>query len=343
VVLAAAVLAAVVLAGLGYELAGQWRDQARYRPPGTLLSVAGSRLHVLDQGSGEPAVMLEAGIAGSLLGWAHVQGSIAEFTRAMSYDRAGLGWSDKIVGARTLDTMLRELAELQRAVAGARPMVLVGHSFGALLVRAYAHRFPDKTAGLVLVDPASADAWSHCTPADRKRLAMGVSLARRGALLARFGIVRITLDLLASGGRRLPAIIGKAAGGRGASTMTRLIGEVQLLPPECAPRIRSHWSNAKCFNAMAQYLECLPAVAAEVERLRLPAHVPVTVLSAGTATASELRERERWAADSARGRHIIVADAGHWIQIRRPEAVVNAVRDLVTFIRESDASAAVSG
>ena len=51
------------------------------------------------------------------------------------------------------------------------------------------------------------------------------------------------------------------------------------------------------------------------------------------ATSSELRERERWAAESSRGRHITVADCGHWIQIRRPDVVVEAIRDMVDGIR----------
>lgn len=330
---AVGVVFALLLGGLLYQSLGRWRDSRRYPPPGRLVRSRGPRLHLLEQGSGEPAVFLEAGVAGSLLGWARVQPEIAQFTRVCSYDRAGLGWSDPAAAPRTLDNLIAEFSDLRQLAGDSRPIVLAGHSFGALLVRAYACRYPESVAGLVLIDPAGVQTWSEAGTADRRRLAMGARLSRRGALLARLGIVRFTLDLLASGSRWLPEVVGKTAAGRGSSTITRLIGEVQLLPAECAPRIRSHWSNPRGFRAMAEYLECLPQVAAALKDMRVPSNIPVTILSAGTATGPELAERERWAAESERGRHIIIPDSGHWIQIRRPEAVVEAVREMVAELR----------
>jgi pimeloyl-ACP methyl ester carboxylesterase len=61
----------------------------------------------------------------------------------------------------------------------------------------------------------------------------------------------------------------------------------------------------------------------------VPEEIPVTVLSANDATDEELTEREGWVRHSVRGRHVRLHDCGHWIQIRRPDAVVDAARDLV--------------
>lgn len=44
------------------------------------------------------------------------------------------------------------------AVCGA-PYVLVGHSMGGLYVRAFARKFPDSVAGIVLVDATHEDQW----------------------------------------------------------------------------------------------------------------------------------------------------------------------------------------
>ncbi len=315
--------------GLLYQAVGLFRDRGRYPPLGRMVQVEDTQLHIYELGHGNPPVVMEAGIAGTLLGWALVEKQIAEFTRAISYDRAGLGWSSRSRRPRTVENMNRELHALLATAGISGPFILAGHSFGGLLMRAYAHRFPEQVAGLVLVDPVGVETWVNTSEGDRKRLLHGAKLSRRGAILARFGIVRAALDLLASGGRRLPKLIGKTAAGRGSMVLERLVGQVRHLPPECTPFIRSHWSNSKSFIAMAEYLECLPASAQHVADLQIPSTIPVTILSAASSTESELRERERWAAESANGRHIQLQDCGHWIQIDRPEEFIDAVRRMI--------------
>jgi pimeloyl-ACP methyl ester carboxylesterase len=49
------------------------------------------------------------------------------------------------------------------------------------------------------------------------------------------------------------------------------------------------------------------------------------VLSASTATWEELREREGWVAASEGGEHRVIRGAGHWLQLDRPDAVIDAV------------------
>src|SRR3954447_2866215 len=91
----AAFVVLAALAGAAYQAAAAAKDAARFPPPGRLIDLGpGRRLHVRCSGQGEPAVILESGIAASSLSWALVQPRIAEITRVCSYDRAGLGWSD---------------------------------------------------------------------------------------------------------------------------------------------------------------------------------------------------------------------------------------------------------
>lgn len=65
-----------------------------------------------------------------------------------------------------------------------------------------------------------------------------------------------------------------------------------------------------------------------------PAHIPFVVLSAASATDGELRERDEWVKESMRGQHLRVAETGHWVHLERPDAVVEAVRELVELARE---------
>src|SRR5882724_8815219 len=110
---------------------------AHHPPPGRLLDIGGRRLHMQESGQGSPVVVLESGIAATSLSWRAIQKEIARFTRVVSYDRAGLGWSDAATGRSTAERLTGDLRAL--LLAGQLPplYILVGHSFGALIVRGY--------------------------------------------------------------------------------------------------------------------------------------------------------------------------------------------------------------
>ena len=306
---------------------------------GLLTDTGCYRLYLNQQGTGSPAVALESGIAATSLSWSYVQPLVAEFTRVCSYDRAGLGYSTPCRLARTPDQFARELRTLLTRAAVSPPYVLAGHSFGGLLARAYACLHPNEVAGIVMIDPVSLQHWAGASAQELQRLAYGVRLSRRGALLARVGVVRFALWLLASGGRRLPKIIARASAGKGTPAIDRLMGEVQKLPPETWPVLLAHWSQSKPFLSMAEHLAALPDSASSVSRMQISRHIPVTILSAATATSAELAEREGWARQSFRGRHIQLPDCGHWLHLERPDAVAETIREMVEYARGSAAEA----
>src|SRR3954447_17839407 len=104
--LAIGVVLAVVLASAGigatWQAIASRRDRRRFPPPGRLVDVGGHRLHLVVAGSPTeaPTVVLEAGMASMSANWAWVQRDVAERFRVVSYDRAGLGWSDAGDGSR---------------------------------------------------------------------------------------------------------------------------------------------------------------------------------------------------------------------------------------------------
>src|SRR3954447_25350550 len=113
-------------------------------PPGRMLDIGGRRLHIVESGRANgPTVILEAGLAATSLSWATVQPLIAEFAHVVSYDRAGLGWSDDQVAAATALNAAGDLQLLLDSAALPGPHILVGHSMGGLIVRLFQQLHPE--------------------------------------------------------------------------------------------------------------------------------------------------------------------------------------------------------
>ena len=291
-----------------------------------MVDIGGRQLHVEIRGHGRPVVVLEAGIAASSISWSLVRDRVAEFTTVVSYDRAGFGWSRIPPCRPTALAAAQELARLLESLEVEPPFIMAGHSFGGLIVRVFQQNFPARVAGLVLVDPVSRGEWVHASPQRKRMLARGVTLSRRGAVLARFGVVKFALKLLLSGSHVIPRLVALASAGRGAGVTERLTGEVRKLPRELWPVAAAHWSEARCFEAMAESLEKLPVSVRQIQEGQSLGDLPVIVLSAGSASAVALKEHEHDARLSSRGEHIVIQGAGHWMQLDAPEAVVAAIR-----------------
>jgi pimeloyl-ACP methyl ester carboxylesterase len=326
----AVALAALILIGLLYQRLGLRRDARRFPAPGRSFDIGGQRLHLYELGAGDPAVILEAGISATSLNWRHIQHAVSGFTRAVAYDRGGLGWSDPCLTPRTPSDIARELRTLLRAAAIEPPYVLVGHSFGALVVRRYALLYPEEVAGLVLGE------WAPLSPRQRRTLSIGLRLCRRGAMLAHIGLVRLAVASFRAGSRLLPATLDKTVGVRGTSVMNRLIGEIAKMPREVWPIVTAHWSDPKSFHGIAAHLEALPAAAGEMLDAPPLQAMPVTVLTAGrNGPVSEDSIR----AVSGDARHIVAHDSGHWIHLDQPALVIDAVRQVVDQVRLVDSRA----
>jgi pimeloyl-ACP methyl ester carboxylesterase len=148
------ILGVMVLSG-----AVLWIAWLIIRPP--LIDVGGYRLEARVKGSGNPAVVFETGFTGGILLYWKVQGRIAEHTRTLVYERAGLGRSDPGPQPRTAEQMARDLHSLLAALDIRPPIVLVGHSAGGLFMRVFAHDYPTEVAAMVFIDPATEASYER--------------------------------------------------------------------------------------------------------------------------------------------------------------------------------------
>ena len=324
------VLVVMLLAASGvvYQWAGAARN--RFPPPGTLVDVGSRRLHCRCAGRGTPAVIFEAGLAASSLSWSNVQPEVAKFTQACSYDRAGLAWSDAGERVRSTAGFVAELRRLLERAGIPPPYILVGHSFGGIIIRAFARAHRGEVAGLVFVDTLHAQEWMNLTFDRRRTLRGGVFLSNVGAVLARLGIVRLCLSLLSRGAVGLPRRFSRLFGPTAAALLEHMVGEVQKLPVEVLPMVQAHWSQPRAFHGMAQHLAALPMCCEELaESADSLEKLPIVVLSAANRSPRWLAADAALARMSTAGQHRVSTRAGHWIQLDDPSLVVDAVRDVI--------------
>ena len=94
-------IVAIAVTGATYQWLETRKDLALTPPPGHLVDIGGRRLHLWCTGNGAPAVILDTGLGGSSADWGFVQPEVARFTRVCSYNRAGMGYSDRGPSPRT--------------------------------------------------------------------------------------------------------------------------------------------------------------------------------------------------------------------------------------------------
>jgi len=111
--------------------------------------------------SDRPTVILEAGAFGGAADWSLVAEKLAVKQRVCAYDRDGLGLAALHDLDRSPVAIARRLEVMVAREAGDAPVILAGHSNGGLYVEAFARLWPERTAGLVLVDAVGTDVKDH--------------------------------------------------------------------------------------------------------------------------------------------------------------------------------------
>lgn len=330
-----------VAAGALYQKLGLRRDRKLHPPPGRLIDLGTHHLHVLEAGQGSPTIVLEAGLMSTMLSWSDIQRALAQSYRVVSYDRAGLGWSDLGPMPRTADRMAEELHTLLERAAIPPPYVLVGHSFGGLTMPLFAARYPRQTAGMVLVDPVVPAEWNPPSEQDRKRVEIGSAVSRRAALLCRIGIIRFVAFLLTSGATKLASrlvrLISREAPDESGSVSSPWFWN---LPAEERKMAAVFWVQEKFCRTIASQLENLPGSAVRVAELGNFCSKPVAILSAKSTPAKRREQHEAIARRLPQGRHVPAERSSHWIMQDQPELVLGAIHEVARSVPQSEAAAA---
>jgi pimeloyl-ACP methyl ester carboxylesterase len=294
----------LAVAGFLYENISEARDR-RFNPmPGKLVDVGGFKMHIDCTGEGSPTLILDSGLGDSYISWRKVQPQIAKFTRVCSYDRAGLGYSDSSSRPRTSQVMAEELHALLQAAGIAPPYVLVGHSMGGYDIRLYASQYRDEVAGMVLVDASHPDQEKRFPAALKSLDAKWTRRLEFMEFAMPFGVPRL------SGFCSANAVVRAAE--CNLHTLREKVAEEKAL------------SESAAQAAATAALSDLPlaVLSHDPEEHSVPGIAP-DVMKSVEAAWSQLQEE--LAHLSTRGTRTIAKNSSHYIQMDRPDRVVEAV------------------
>lgn len=334
----AGIFALALLSGLLFEQTQRARDRARYPQIGRSIDIGGRMLNIDCAGAGQPAVILESGANWAVnpavrdprtmfsnggprpgYSWVSIQRALASVTTVCWYDRAGSGWSGLGPYPRDSASQARDLHALLRAARVPPPYVLVGESLAALDARVYSGFYPSEVAGLVLVN------WAD--PA-------------------------IFLDPQSNNGKRagrIPQFLYHWQDA--AAQLANWVGLYRLgrVPPAPAPprgltaaewdTIWSLTHSSKALGALMQDIASWRLSSAEARAAGSLGARPLLVLSAGNIAAPPefldawTNAQSDLARLSTRGRQIVLGGGSSDILYDAPDAIVDAVRQVVAEAR----------
>jgi len=301
----------LAVVGMIYENIFEARDR-RFNPmTGERFDVGGYRMHIDCTGEGSPTVILDSGLGDTYASWSKVQPQIAVFTRVCAYDRAGLGYSDSSPHPRTSKVFATELHALLQAADIAPPYVLVGHSMGGFDVRLYASLYRNQIAGMVLVDASHPDQENRFPP-ELKNM--------EGTWLRESEFLEYTMPF------GIPRVMGlcdedpvQRAAECNFHSAAESVAELKNFPESAAQ------------TAVTPLLGDLPLAVLSHDPDKpssdLPADVAKPVNDAWTKMQKELSQL------STRGTQVVAKNSAHYIQMDRPDVVIDAVRGVVDQVR----------
>jgi pimeloyl-ACP methyl ester carboxylesterase len=271
------------------------------------IAVDGSRwLDATVQGNGPRPVVFEAGMGAGHSTWALVAPAVADKACVITYDRAGFGASPVDQEPRTLARAANDLVALLRGLRG-EPVVLVGHSYGGLVVREAFALAPELVAALVLVDPSDEGCDLYFTPSARRLDRWFATLLPVGG---RLGLARLVARVLA---RQLPA---EARRGVVAESGT-------------VAACRAHQRELAHFDADMARLRDRPhpavTVALTIVSGTRRSHVQAAARRRDCLVAAHGRRVER----VPKGRHVRAERSRHFVMFTEPRLVIREVLGVI--------------
>jgi pimeloyl-ACP methyl ester carboxylesterase len=319
--------ATLLLAAVSTDAAGA-PDTSVYARPQQMVDIGGRKLHLHCQGSGSPTVVFEAGAGLAGWDWLRVQPQIAKRTRACVYDRAGIGFSEPSGRPGTAANAADDLQALLTAARLNPPYVLVAHSYGAMAARLFVRQHPDQVSGLVLVDAHHEDEaprLDRITEGKYSRLIASLESEMKACAEAALTSFKAEPKLRTHCAGSPPASFGPTLN----AAYRRQMASAAYWRASSSESANLNTLSAEQLRASPTPLGALPlrCLTRGVSPFDAPGQ-PTSPMSRAVEQENKIMQDEL-AALSSQGRNRVVAGAGHAIHLDKPQAVIDAIVDVL--------------
>lgn len=314
------ILMLLLIVGFIFEIISR-RNAEKYSPTGQLVKIGNQQLHYFRQGQKGPTIVFESAFdpAGHLQ-WYHIQQKLPETFSSFSYDRAGILWSERGDNPKSGEKIAEELHQLLEKANIPKPYILVGHSFGGMLLRFFANQYPKEVGGIILVDSQFPNDEKYLSPELYKMVNQGLP----GGFLKianTFGLARIMFRNMFPNTEEyryqnsiMPALIHKSA-------------YAVLEEQDEMEAIKKQASNINSFGSIP-----LTIISATDEK-RFDSFIQEPKLRLEMAKAWDNMQKDLLCLSSD-SQQILVPNSSHYINQDQPKVIEKAIQEMVEKISQ---------
>ena len=309
-----ALILLVILIGFIYEQITRLIDSNKIKPSGEYTNVGDHKLYFAKGGVGVPTVVFESGLeTGGHLSWKYVQTEIAKQTTTISYDRAGILWSERGDNPKSARAMAAELYTLLENTNCPKPYILVGHSFAGITLRPFITENRNNISGVVFVDVSHPDQMNRI-PNEIKELMQPQPKWLVNTIFS-LGINRMLYNLTYPGTKENDSI-----------------------------NIIANTFGYKSMSSQIEEMENFEVIAEEVFDLTQFDSIPLSIITGTDPKRYEMIPNEKlrpvmekiWndlqidlLGLSTNSQHILAPKSGHYVQLEQPEIVIKAIESMI--------------
>lgn len=308
----------IVIVGFIYEQISRLVANNKYSPQGEFANVGNHKLHYIKSGMEAPTVIFDSGLGEGVFSWFKVQNKISKHVSTISYDRAGISWSERGNTPKSSKQISSDLHRLLIKSKAQKPYVIVAHSLSGLTLRSFISEHSEDIMGIIFVDVSHPDQFNRF-PKEAASL-----LDKTPAWLTNFanniGVIRLFFN------HSYPN--------------TEIDNPIN---------VRAKALRSKSMSAAVEEWRSFKSIANESSKITTFGNTPLIIITGSSPQRHKYLNNKRleeqfdkiWSELqkdllklSNNSKHVLAAKSGHMIQMEQPEIIIESIEQMILKYRE---------